>query len=50
MRRPTSLELIGNSVLAVYDGGQRRLAFFDRASMEARGSFAIGGFNTSMRG
>ena len=40
--RPTSLALIGDSVLAVQDGGQRRVVLFDRASMQPRGSIAMG--------
>ena len=48
--RPTSLALIGDSVLAVQDGGQRRVVLFDRASMQPRGSIAMGWPSTSIRG
>jgi len=50
VQRPTSLAMVGDSVLAVYDSGQRRVVLFDRASMAARGSIEIGGFGTSIRG
>ncbi len=49
VQRPSSLAMVGDSVLAVYDGGQRRVVLFDRESMAARGSIAIGGFGTSIR-
>ncbi|WP_373071011.1 hypothetical protein [Gemmatimonas sp.] len=49
VQRPSSLAMVGDSVLAVYDGGQRRVVLFNRESMAARGSIATGGFATSIR-
>lgn len=48
--RPVSLALIGDTVLAVQDGGQRRVMLFDRATMQPRGSIAMGWPSTSIRG
>lgn len=48
--RPTSLALVGDSVLAVQDGGQRRATLFDRATMQPRGSIAMGWPSTAIRG
>lgn len=50
VQRPTSLAMIGDSVLAVHDGGQRRIALFERASMMSRGSISVGWPSTSIRG
>ncbi len=48
--RPTSLALIGDSVLAVQDAGKRSAELFDRASMQPRGSVAMGWPSTAIRG
>jgi hypothetical protein len=48
--RPTSLALIGDSVLVVQDAGKRSAELFDRASLQPRGSIAMGWPSTSLRG
>lgn len=48
--RPTSLALIGDTLLAVQDGGQRRATLFDRVTMQPRGSIAMGWPSTAIRG
>jgi hypothetical protein len=48
--RPISLALIGDSVLAVQDAGKRSAELFDRASMQPRGSVAMGWPSTAIRG
>ncbi|WP_310570800.1 hypothetical protein [Gemmatimonas sp.] len=48
--RPTSLALVGDSVLAVQDGGQRRATLFDRTTTQPRRSIAMGWPSTTIRG